>query len=109
MKDFEFWKWMGPKRGFEKAEDPGALTPEDDVLFVQGDLPKKGDVVRLKKDGVTKVFRSPADFPWKGDDIVNMKIDWNELVGGIIKVLSWLERILLIIQGMLPLKQKQEE
>lgn len=108
MKDYEFWEWMGPKRGFEKPKNPGALTPQDDIAFIQGKLPKKGDVVRLKKDGVTKVFRSPADFPYTGDDLAAANIDWQELVGGIIKVLSWLERILLIIQGMLPPKQKEE-
>lgn len=74
---------------------------------VPGRPPKEGDIVKLVNGPTVKVFRMPSDWPMDRNDIGAAQIDWHEIIGGTLTVLNWLQKILLMVQGMVPKQQGQ--
>lgn len=78
-----------------------AIPLPDEHVKISGRLPKKGAVVMARDPltGHTVIKRWPSNF-----DEASSLVDWKDLLGKIVTVLGWLQRILLSLQGLLPKK-----
>lgn len=100
------YEWDLIELKFVKMEDTSyAHLTQAQWVFIDGKQPKKGDIVKLVNGQTVKIFRMPNDWPMDRNDIGAAQIDWHEIIGGTITVLTLLQKLLLAIQGMMPAKK----